>query len=83
MRLSGALKSDGCDGKDSGVKDFRSKVGELTMLIELEDEKVERLETGRPLVRLEVKAMSLVVSTCEKKPYGVEGVCKGYARLGG
>ena len=48
------------------------------MLIELEDEKIERLETGRPFVRLEVKAMSLVVSTCEKKPYGVKRVCEAW-----
>ena len=76
--VAGALKSDGCDGKDLEIKHLQSKVGELTMLIELKDEKIERLETGRPFVRLEVKAMSLVVSTSEKKPYGVKRVCEAW-----
>ena len=49
--VAGALKSDGCDGKDLEIKHLQSKVGELTMLIELKDEKIERLEAGRPFVR--------------------------------
>ncbi|MBF2761769.1 MAG: hypothetical protein ISN28_16165 [Ectothiorhodospiraceae bacterium AqS1] len=56
-----ALKDGEGDGKDLEIKDLLSKVGELTMLIELRDEKIERLETGRPLVRFEVRAMSFVV----------------------
>ena len=48
------------------------------MMLEIEDEWIERLETGRPSVRLEVKAMSLVASASEKKPYGVERVCKAW-----
>ncbi|MBF2759536.1 MAG: hypothetical protein ISN28_04615 [Ectothiorhodospiraceae bacterium AqS1] len=48
------------------------------MILELRDEKIERLEAGRPFVRLEVKAMSAVVSVLGEKPYGVKRVCKAW-----
>ncbi len=41
------------DGRDLQIKELQSKAGELTMLLELRDEKIERLEAGRPFVRLE------------------------------
>ncbi len=39
------------DGRNLQIKEIQSKMGELTMLLELKDEKIERLETGRPFVR--------------------------------
>ena len=78
MRLSGALKSDECDGNDLEIKGLRSKVGELTMLLDLEDENIERLRDRPPFGAQEVKAMSKVVSASEKKSYGVERVCEAW-----
>ncbi|MBF2761054.1 MAG: hypothetical protein ISN28_12470 [Ectothiorhodospiraceae bacterium AqS1] len=75
----GALKSNQRDAKDLEIDSLCSNVGELIMIIEFRDEKIERLEAGRPFVRLEVKAMSVVVSASEKK----HTVWNGSARHGG
>ncbi|MBF2759816.1 MAG: hypothetical protein ISN28_06045 [Ectothiorhodospiraceae bacterium AqS1] len=49
------------------IKSLCSNVGELTMILDLKDEKIEGLETGHPFVRLEVKAMSVIVSSFGEK----------------
>ena len=44
-----ALSSRPSDDRDEKVKDLQAKVGELTMDNELLQQKIERLEAGRPL----------------------------------
>ncbi|MBF2761368.1 MAG: hypothetical protein ISN28_14105 [Ectothiorhodospiraceae bacterium AqS1] len=78
MWLSGALKSNWRYAKDLEIKNLCFKVGELTVIIELRDKKIERLEACCPFVRFEVKLMSVVVSSFGEKPYGVERVCKAW-----
>ncbi len=49
------------------------------MTLELRDEKIVRLEAGRPFVRLEVEAMSVVVSSFEEKTLRREMDLQGMA----
>src|SRR3972149_980768 len=46
---TGALKSRPADARDGEVARLQAKVGEITMANELLEEKIERLEAGRPL----------------------------------
>jgi len=46
---AGALKSRPQDAREEEVARLRAKVGEITMANELLEEKIERLEAGRPL----------------------------------
>ncbi len=45
------LKSQARDARDVEIGRLQAKVGEQAMTIELLDEKIERLEAGRPFVR--------------------------------
>ena len=44
-----SLKSRPADARDGEIARLQAKVGEITMANELLDEKIERLEAGRPL----------------------------------
>jgi hypothetical protein len=46
-----ALKKQPCDARDRAIARLREKLGEATMANELLQEKIARLETGRPLWR--------------------------------
>ena len=45
-----ALKSRASDSRDSEISKLQAKVGELTMDNELLNDKISRLESGRPFV---------------------------------
>lgn len=46
---AGALKSRPSDAREEEIARLQAKVGEITMANELLEEKIERLEAGRPL----------------------------------
>jgi hypothetical protein len=46
-----SLKSRPADARDSEIGRLKEKVGELTMMTELLEAKIERMEGGRPLAR--------------------------------
>ena len=47
----GSLKTRPGDGRDHEIGRLKAKVGDLTMMTELLEAKIERLEGGRPLAR--------------------------------
>ena len=47
----GSLKTRPADGRDHEIGRLKAKVGDLTMMTELLEAKIERLEGGRPLAR--------------------------------
>jgi len=47
----GALRARPADERDSEIARLKAKVGELTMANELLEEKIDRLEGGRPLAQ--------------------------------
>jgi hypothetical protein len=46
-----SLKSRPADARDAAIDRLQAKVGDLTMVNELLEAKIERLETSRPLAR--------------------------------
>ncbi|MBF2759463.1 MAG: hypothetical protein ISN28_04245 [Ectothiorhodospiraceae bacterium AqS1] len=77
------MKDGEDDGRDLEIKELQSKVGELTMLLELKDEKIVKIGDRPPFGALRGQGdESCRLGPSEKKPYGVERVCKGWQMSG-
>ncbi|MBF2761710.1 MAG: hypothetical protein ISN28_15865 [Ectothiorhodospiraceae bacterium AqS1] len=73
------MKDGEGDGKDLQIKELQSKVGELTMLLELERRKDRKIGGRPPFGALRGQGDEFRrYGPSEKKPYGVERVRKGW-----
>ncbi|MBF2759239.1 MAG: hypothetical protein ISN28_03050, partial [Ectothiorhodospiraceae bacterium AqS1] len=71
--VEGALKDGEGDGKDLQIKELQSKVGELTMLLELERRKDRKIGGRPPFGALRGQGDEFRrYGPSEKKPYGVD-----------
>ena len=74
------LKSRATEAVDDDHRRLQAKIGELLMETELLYAKVDQLEAGRPLGPPEVDAMSGAQSISTRRAYGVQRVCRVWAR---
>ena len=74
------LKSRATEAVDDDHRRLQAKIGELLMENELLYAKVDQLEAGRPLARRRSTAMSGAQSISTRRAYGVQRVCRVWAR---